>query len=53
VLSADATPGQVRRFRDAGANEYLTKPLDLKLLLALIDIYLGDGNAPEEPAVDS
>jgi CheY-like chemotaxis protein len=47
VLSADATPGQVRRFRDAGANEYLTKPLDLKLLLTLIDNYLGDaGDAP-------
>jgi CheY-like chemotaxis protein len=43
VLSADATPGQVRRFREAGANEYLTKPLDLKLLLTLIDNYLGDG----------
>ena len=41
ILSADATPGQVRKFRDAGANEYLTKPLDLKLLLTLIDNYLG------------
>jgi CheY-like chemotaxis protein len=49
VLSADATPGQVRRFRDAGANEYLTKPLDLKLLLTLIDNYLGDGNEATAP----
>jgi CheY-like chemotaxis protein len=53
VLSADATPGQVRRFRDAGANEYLTKPLDLKLLLTLIDHYLGQGDTTEEPAADS
>jgi len=53
VLSADATPGQVRRFRDAGANEYLTKPLDLKLLLTLIDNYLGEGNAAEGSAVES
>lgn len=52
VLSADATPGQVRKFRDAGANEYLTKPLDLKLLLGLIDTYLGDGDATEEPAAE-
>jgi CheY-like chemotaxis protein len=52
VLSADATPGQVRRFRDAGANEYLTKPLDLKLLLSLIDNYLGELQEPEAPAVD-
>jgi len=50
VLSADATPGQVRRFRDAGANDYLTKPLDLKLLLGLIDNYLDDDESPEEPA---
>ena len=49
VLSADATPGQVRRFRDAGANEYLTKPLDLKLLLALIDNYLGDASETTDP----
>jgi CheY-like chemotaxis protein len=48
VLSADATPGQVRKFREAGANEYLTKPLDLKLLLGLIDNYLGGGDSPEE-----
>lgn len=52
VLSADATPGQVRRFCDAGANEYLTKPLDLKLLLSLIDNLLGGNEAPEEPAID-
>lgn len=50
VLSADATPGQVRKFRDAGANEYLTKPLDLKLLLGLIDNYLGEGTSSGEPA---
>ena len=49
VLSADATPGQVRRFRDAGANESLTKPLDLKLLLTLIDNYLGDGGDAAVP----
>jgi CheY-like chemotaxis protein len=53
ILSADATPGQVRKFRDAGANEYLTKPLDLKLLLTLIDNYLGVSDAPEEPVADS
>ena len=53
ILSADATPGQARKFRDAGANEYLTKPLDLKLLLTLIDNYLGVSDAPEEPAADS
>jgi len=53
VLSADATPGQVKRFRDAGADEYLTKPLDLKLLLTLIDNYLGDSDTSEETPAPS
>src|ERR1700689_1893510 len=53
VLSADATPGQVRRFRAAGGKEYLTKPPALKLLRSLIDNYLGEGDSTEEPAVES
>ncbi len=53
VLSADATPGQLKRFRDAGADEYLTKPLDLKLLLNLIDVYLGDKDAAAVAPIDS
>jgi CheY-like chemotaxis protein len=36
VLSADATPGQVDRLVAAGAHAYLTKPLDLKLFLAVL-----------------
>jgi CheY-like chemotaxis protein len=50
VLSADATPGQVRKFSEAGANEYFTKPLDLKLLLGLIDNYLGNDSTEESTA---
>jgi CheY-like chemotaxis protein len=53
VLSADATPGQVTKFTEAGANEYFTKPLDLKLLLGLIDSYLGEGDSTEEPAAET
>jgi signal transduction histidine kinase/ActR/RegA family two-component response regulator len=37
VLSADATPGQVRRLIDRGALSYLTKPLDLGQLGELLD----------------
>lgn len=37
VLSADATPSQVKRLLAAGATTYLTKPLDLSALLRLID----------------
>ena len=37
VLSADATPGQVQRLLAAGARAYLTKPLDVRRLLTLLD----------------
>jgi len=37
VISADATSRQIDRLRAAGAREYLTKPLDVKKLLALLD----------------
>ncbi len=37
VLSADATPQQRERLCAAGAREYLTKPIEVQRLLALID----------------
>jgi NO-binding membrane sensor protein with MHYT domain/nitrogen-specific signal transduction histidine kinase/ActR/RegA family two-component response regulator len=37
VLSADATPGQIERLTAAGVRAYLTKPLDLKPFIALLD----------------
>jgi signal transduction histidine kinase/ActR/RegA family two-component response regulator len=37
VISADATPGQIKRLLSAGANAYLTKPLDVKRLFTLLD----------------
>lgn len=37
VISADATPGQISRLLAAGAHAYLTKPLDVRRLLALLD----------------
>ena len=40
VLSADATPHQVARLRAAGASDYLTKPLDLRDLLRVVDAAL-------------
>jgi CheY-like chemotaxis protein len=46
IASADATPGQVQRLLDAGAHAYLTKPLDIRELLALVDTLL-EGPAPE------
>jgi CheY-like chemotaxis protein len=40
MLSADASHEQIQRFRDAGARDYLTKPLDLQSFLAQLDDYL-------------
>jgi PAS domain S-box-containing protein len=40
MLSADASQEQIRRFSDAGAKDYLTKPLDLEYFLTLLDSYL-------------
>jgi signal transduction histidine kinase/CheY-like chemotaxis protein len=37
VVSADATPGQVDRLRAAGAETYLTKPIEVTRLLTLLD----------------
>lgn len=37
VISADATPGQRDRLREAGAHEYVTKPLEVERLLRLLD----------------
>ncbi len=42
VLSADATEWQTKRFLDAGASGYLTKPFDLHQLLDVLNTYLGE-----------
>lgn len=40
MFSADATPGQIDRLLAAGAQIYLTKPLDVKKLRAFLDEHL-------------
>ncbi len=42
MLSADASQEQIRRFDEAGARDYLTKPLDLQNFLSLLDGYLDE-----------
>jgi CheY-like chemotaxis protein len=39
VVSADATERQFKRLLDAGAADYLTKPLDLRRFLDLVRRY--------------
>ena len=43
VLSADATPGRGNRVLALGAQAFLTKPVDIRLLVQILDEYL----APE------
>jgi signal transduction histidine kinase/CheY-like chemotaxis protein len=45
ILSADATPGQIKRLLAVGARAYLTKPLDVAELLRQIDATLGAGRS--------
>jgi serine/threonine protein kinase len=37
------TPGQINRLMDAGARDYLTKPLDVRKLLNLLEATLRNG----------
>ena len=41
VVSADATPAQIHRVMAAGAEAYLTKPFDIRELLAIVDRFGG------------
>ena len=41
VLTADASPAQKQRLLAGGANDYLTKPLSVPAMLALLDQTLG------------
>ncbi len=45
VISADALPAQIRRLLDAGARAYLTKPLDVRKFLDLLNEIRGDQRA--------
>lgn len=37
IVSADATPSQIKRLRAEGARDYLTKPVDVKKFLDVLD----------------
>lgn len=53
MISADATHGQIKRLLAAGADDYLTKPLDVKRFLETVDTVLQrgpSGDASSEPA---
>ena len=41
ILSANATPSQIERLLTAGARNYITKPFDIGVFLAVIDEFAG------------
>jgi len=45
VVSSDAMPATARRLLDAGATDFLTKPLDLRSFLATVDALLARSRA--------
>jgi CheY-like chemotaxis protein len=50
ILSADARPSQVERLLDQGARAFLTKPLDVKQLLDLLDTVAAERQRSSPPA---
>jgi len=49
ILSADATPSQAIRLQAAGAREYLTKPLDVKQIISLLEDTLRRDEPSKQP----
>jgi CheY-like chemotaxis protein len=49
VVTADATKGQAETVRGLGADEYLTKPLDVRSFLDAVSRHLPDRSGPERP----
>jgi signal transduction histidine kinase/ActR/RegA family two-component response regulator len=50
IVSADAMPRQVQRLLASGATAYLTKPIDVRELLALVDTALDAYRRRTDPA---
>jgi CheY-like chemotaxis protein len=47
VLTADASKGTAERLRSLGASEFVSKPLDVRRLLAVIRAYIDDAERPD------
>jgi len=41
IISADAMPQQIEKFMDAGARDYLTKPINVPMFLQVVDEWIG------------
>jgi CheY-like chemotaxis protein len=47
VLTADASKGTAERLRRLGANEFVSKPLDVRRFLAVIQAYINNAEGPD------
>ncbi|MEI6900843.1 MAG: response regulator, partial [Bacteroidota bacterium] len=43
ILTADATHKQIKKLMEAGAKDYLTKPVDIIMFLQVVDEFVGRG----------
>jgi CheY-like chemotaxis protein len=50
AVTAKAMKGDRQKCLDAGASDYISKPVDIDILLALIRVWLGRPKADQEPA---
>ena len=48
IISADATPNQIARLRLAGARDYITKPINVRALMTVLNEHLPSNERPEE-----
>ena len=44
IISADAMPHQIEKLIKSGSKDYLTKPLDIKAFLQVVDEWVGSAN---------
>jgi len=50
AVTAKAMKGDRQKCLDAGASDYISKPVDIDILVALIRVWLGRSKRPPEPA---
>ena len=50
AVTAKAMKGDRQKCLDAGASDYISKPVDIDILLALIRVWLGRSRSQGEPA---
>jgi signal transduction histidine kinase/DNA-binding response OmpR family regulator/HAMP domain-containing protein len=50
AVTAKAMKGDRQKCLDAGASDYIAKPVDIDLLLALLRVWLGRSRSAEQPA---